>query len=280
MGVDRAMELEMRKAGIRRMLPALGLGLTWVLAAGLAAAADEPEGWNGELAVSVTAQSGTTDTFAGSLDAKAERDWEKDAVGVRFNAVYGTSKKRQSSDGSRSETIQNAQGLYGDWKHTVHERFFWNSGAQISRDNTQGRELRAALSTGPGIRAWQGESPAKNHLDIDLGVGYRYEIYDGNTGAGVAKNGDTDHFADVVAGFEYKNLFFDDRVEYTHTGSAKMPVNDVESYILVTEAIVGIPLSKAWSFRTSFYVEYVANPGVADVNKTTTRTTVGLGYEF
>ncbi len=278
MGVDRGMELEMRKQGIRRVFPVLGFALAWFVVAGLATAEDEPPGWSGDLAVSVTAQSGTTDTFAGSLDAKAERDWEKDAVGVRFNAVYGTSRKRNNS--TNTETIQNAQGLFGDWKHTIHERFFWNTGAEVSRDNTQDREIRAALSTGPGYRVWEGKSATKSHLDLDLGLGYRYEIYDGNTGAGIASNGDTDHFVDIVAGFKYRNLFFDDRVEYTHTGSAKMPANDVTTYILTTEAIVGVPLSEAWSLRIGALVEYVANPGSDEVNNTTTRTTVGLGYKF
>jgi hypothetical protein len=111
-------------------------------------------------------------------------------------------------------------------------------------------------------------------------MGYRFEIYDGNTHSTVANNGDTDNFADVVVAADYKNLFFDDKIEYSHTLSARMPANDPSSYLLRTEIIVGIPLSEAWSFRTTFLAEYVANPGADEVNNTTTRTAVGLGYKF
>jgi len=49
--------------------------------------------------------------------------------------------------------------------------------------------------------------------------------------------------------------------------------------VLITEVIFGIPLTPAWSFRTSYYVEY---NGVQpdEVNNLTTRAAVGLGYTF
>jgi hypothetical protein len=58
-----------------------------------------------------------------------------------------------------------------------------------------------------------------------------------------------------------------------------MPVNDPEAYVLITEVIFGIPLTPAWSFRASYYVEY---NGVQpdEVNNLTTRAAVGLGYTF
>jgi hypothetical protein len=120
------------------------------------------------------------------------------------------------------------------------------------------------------------------------GMGYRYELYDGNTGPvpgsappvfDVSQNGYDRQYADVLIAFEYKNLFFDDRVEWKHTGSFAMPVNDTDAYIGTTEVIIGVPLTAAWSFRTTFMYEYT-NDVPDDVNSSLTRTTIGLGYQF
>jgi hypothetical protein len=84
----------------------------------------------------------------------------------------------------------------------------------------------------------------------------------------------------MVVGFEYKNLFFDEKVEYSHTGSARMPVNDTNAFILRSELIFDVPLTAGWTFRTGFLVEFVNDPGADEITNTTTRTTVGFGYKF
>jgi putative salt-induced outer membrane protein YdiY len=138
--------------------------------------------------------------------------------------------------------------------------------------------VRLWLTTGPGYRVWQGEMPKKEHFDVTVGGGYRYELYDGNTGD-PTDDGYDSQLADVLATFEYKNNLFDGRIEYTHTGGAAMPVNDPNAYVLRTEAIIGVPLTAAWSFRTTFLFEYT-NDVPDDVNSTLTRTTMGIGYKF
>ncbi len=243
------------------------------------AMAEDSEGWTGEVNAGVTAQTGTNDNFNGSLDAKATRTWENDVASLRFSGTYGTSRKRdqQNSNNENTDTIQDAQGLFGDWKHTFGDTFFWNSTAELSRDSVLRREVRARVDTGPGVRAWAGDAPDKEHFDLSAGIGYRYENYDGN--ANDPADHDEDHFVDLVAGFEYKNGLFDDKVEWTHTGSAFVPANDFQAFIIRTEGIIGIPLTEAWSFRTSFFYEY-QNDVPKGVSESTTRTTVGLGYKF
>lgn len=262
------------------------IGSLWAAAAvcgllvGAGAATAGDDGWTGDVAVALTAQSGTQDTFAGSIDTIGERSWEKDFAAIRFNAVYGTA--RNNGDGnSEREVIQNSQALFGDWKHTFSERAFWNTGSELSRDTTTNRDVRAAISTGPGYRTWMGGDPAEEHFDIYGGIGYRYEQYDGNAndGAGDDLDNDVAHLADLVAGFEYKNGLFEDRVNYTHTFIGKAPANDFNAYLLRTEVLIGIPLGDAWSFRTGVLVEYV-NDTPEETDPLTTRTTVGLGYTF
>ena len=242
------------------------------------AAVAEDEGWKGELAASLTAQTGTTDSIAATLDAATERSWEKDAVSARFTGTFGTTRSRP--DGN-DETTQNAQAIFGSWKHTIHERFFWDSGTELSRDGVQDRDVRFAVDTGPGYRVWEGDAADKNYFDLSTGVGYRFELFDDDTAPTDPNRGRKDrrNFADIVAAFEFKKELFDGKIEYTHTGSAKMPANDVNAYILTTEAIAGVPLTEAWSLRIAFFAEYQKTQPQR-VNNTTTRTTIGLGYKF
>lgn len=248
-----------------------------VLAANAAFAEDET-GWSGEVAASLSAQTGTTDTVLATVDANTTRAWEKDTAALRFSGSYGTTRKRPDGE---DEATQNAQALYGDWKRIIHDRFFWNGGSELSRDQIQDRDVRFAINTGPGYRFWEGESAQAEHFDVAFGVGYRYERYDPDTAPGDPDRGRADQYnlADLVASFEYKNNLFEDRIEWTHTGSAKMPANDVNAYVLTTEAIAGLPLTEAWSLRISFFVEYLKTQP-KQVNNLTTRTTLGLGYKF
>ena len=277
----------MRKEA-RKGLAGAGIAAAATIAAALFAAApsvahDEPEapvneGWKGGISASITAQTGTVDTFAGTIDGVAEQSFDQDWLRGRFNGVYGTSRDRRGA-GSKDDVIQDAQGLFGDWKRTIHERFFWQSGTELSRDSVQDRMVRTSLNTGPGYRFWEGANAALEHFDTNVGFGYRYELYELNTVAGDNDKYDNDHFADLGLGFEYKNGLFRDAVQFTHTGTARMPVNDPAAYVLITEVIFGIPLTPAWSFRTSYYIEY---NGVQpdEVNNLTTRAAVGLGYTF
>lgn len=270
-------------SGSLRAAATLALLVLWGTATP-SAAHDEPaapvnEGWVGNISASVTAQTGTIDSFAGAVDAVAEQTFEQDWLRGRFNGVYGITRQRNGDE--NDQLVQDAQGLFGDWRRTLHERFFWQTGSEISRDSIQDRLVRTALATGPGYRFWQGGDAPREHFDTRVGVGYRYELYDPDAEPG--QNGlgglDHDHFADLVAGFQYRNQIIEDRIDFTHTGTVRMPANDPEAYVVTTEVILGIPLTAEWSFRTGFFLEYV---GVQpdEVNNLTTRTTVGLGYTF
>ncbi len=262
----------------------LGMGFTLVgLLAAIPVVAEEEQeegAWTGEVALSVNVQTGSVDTFAGSLDATTERKWTVDVLSFRLNGVYGRTRDREGSD-SQDQTSQNSQSLSGKWKRTLHERFFWNTAGGVSRDTTQDREARARIVTGPGYRFWEGEDADKSYFDTSAGLGYRYELYDGNTDPNPTRReqGFDRQYSDVVAAFDYKNSLFEDRIEYSHTGSVALPVNDVSGYIIATEIIASVPLTGAWVFRTSALYEYV-NDVPDDRNPSTFRLALGLGYKF
>ena len=246
---------------------------------------DEPRGWTGEVAASFAAQTGSVDTLAADLDAKTERKWENDLLGGRLTGSYGRTRDRNDSP-SEDRTTQNSQAMFLNHRHSFHSRFLWRSGLELSRDPTQDREVRFFLATGPGYLFWEGEDTEKQFFESRIGIGYRYELFDGNTGPDPATglfdlslNGYDSNFADAILSMEYRNLFFDGAMEWTHTAGIAMPMNDTDAYLARTEAIIGIPLNEAWSFRTAFLFEY-NNNAPDNQNKALTRTTVGLGYKF
>jgi putative salt-induced outer membrane protein YdiY len=253
------------------MVRVLLVVVAFVIAAMPALAEDDQKVWTGEASASISNQTGTTSSFSGTADAKATRTWEKDEATARLTATYGIAKQK----GADEETNQDYQALFGEWKHRFSKRLFSDVSTEVSRDSTQDRRLRFRFDVGPGYRVWVGDDAAKSHFDVSAGIGYRHEIYDGNSGA-AGKDTDVDQFADAVIGFEYKKLLFDEKVEWTHTGSAAMPLNSISAYILTTEGIVGIPLTAAWSFRLSAMVEYT-NEVPDRTFRTRTNTTVGLG---
>ena len=239
------------------------------------AAIAEEEGWSGDIGLSFSAQTGTIDTTSGTLDIKGARAWENDELDLRFLGTLGTTREKGSDV---DDTTQDSQALFGTHKHTFTERFFVGTGSELSRDGTQDRDVRFLINTGPGYRAWLGEDAPKEHFDLLVGVGYRYEQYDGNANDPDSDKS-ADNFADVVASFEYKNLLFDGKIEYTHTGSARMPANRPEAYILRTELSGAVPLTEAWDLRLGFLAEFV-NDAPQENNALTTQTTIGVGYKF
>jgi putative salt-induced outer membrane protein YdiY len=248
---------------------------------GLAAApvmAEEGDGtkdWDGEVSLAGTAQTGTVETIAGTADLSAMRMFTKDRLTARLTATYGTSKTK----GDSRDTTADSQIVRFAWRRQVHNRFFWGSRTNVGRDSTQDRKIRFLVNSGPGYRFWEADSePKKNHFDVSTGLGFRYEVYDGNNNDPDQKT-DTKTLADLAAGFEYKNMLFDEKLEFSHTGAIAVPANAPDEFIVVTEVIVGVPLTASWTFRTTFLLEYT-NEVPADVDETMTRTTIGLGYKF
>jgi hypothetical protein len=74
-------------------------------------------------------------------------------------------------------------------------------------------------------------------------------------------------------------MLFDEKIEFSHTGAIAVPANSPDEFIVVSEMIIGVPLTATWTFRTSFLAEYT-NQVPSDVDELMTRTTIGLGYRF
>lgn len=271
------MERSRRRIGATRATAWLGAALL-VLAPIAAQAEDEPaddQGWSGEVILAFASQTGTVDTIAGTLDANATRTWEKDSLGLRLLGAYGRARKL---DSDADDKTADSQIFRANHQHRFTERFFFETRNETSREGIQDRDLRFALNAGPGIRVWQGEERTKEFFDLSTGVGYRHEITDGNRND-PGNNKSNDNLADFVAAFEYRNLLFDQKIEFSHTGGAALPANRPDAYILRTEVKLGVPLVASWSLNAGFFLEYT-NDVPDKVNELLTRSTIGLGYKF
>ncbi len=245
----------------------------WVLPGnGWAAEEEDSQGWSGEVNLNASNLTGTNDTFAGSVIAKLAREWEKDKLSATAQGYYGFTRDRRD-DPSDENTTQNAQNLEIGWNHTLSGRFFWDTLTWAGRDAIQDINFQYRLASGPGYRFWEGAEKDKEHLDLSTRVGYRFLTFRDSTGE------DTRQLVDLIAGFEYKNLFLEDRLEFIHTGEVLLPANDIDSWVGKTGITLSVPITAAWSMRLGFEVEYQARTPER-VTNLTTRTNGGLVYEF
>lgn len=260
--------------------------LAIVIGAAGGVAAQEKKGtkdWDGDITGSFAAQTGSVNTLNASLDAKTERNWEKDRLQIRLQGSYGRVRDRGDTP-SEDSTAENAQSLSFNHRRSLGVRTFWVSINETSRDTTQDREVRFWLATGPGYRFWEGEEVKKQYFDAAIKAGYRYELFDGNTGAfkddgSADENGYDSNYADAIFSFDYRNLLFDGAMEWRHVGSFALPMNNTSAWLARTEGTMSIPLTEAWDFRAGILVEY-NNNAPDDQNELLTRSNLGLAYKF
>jgi putative salt-induced outer membrane protein YdiY len=239
---------------------------------GWAAEEKDSLGWSGEVNLNAANLTGTNDTFAGSVIAELAREWEKDKLSATAKGYYGFTRDRRD-DPSDENTTQNAQNIEIGWNRKLSGRFFWETLTWAGRDAIQDINFQYRLASGPGYRFWEGKKKDKEHLDLSSRVGYRFLTFRDSTGE------DTRQLVDLIAGFEYKNLFLEERLEFTHTGEVLLPANDIDSWVGKTGITLGVPITAAWSMRLGFEVEYQSRTPER-VTNFTTRTNAGLVYKF
>lgn len=263
----------------RSLRPRLAVGMALIALSlslppgiGRAEGEKDSQGWSGEVNLNAASLTGTNDTFAGSVVAELAREWERDKLSAKAQGYYGFTRDRRD-DPSSEDTTQNAQNIEIGWNRTLSKRFFWETVTWAGRDAVQDINFQYRFASGPGYRFWEGAQKDKEHLDLSTRVGYRFLTFRDSTGE------DTRHLVDLIAGFEYKNLLLEDRLEFTHTGEVLLPANDFGSWVGKTGITLGVPITAAWSMRLGFELEYQARTPER-VTNFTTRTTGGLVYKF
>lgn len=256
-------------------LAALALALAPLQATG----ADEEaaDGWSGSLNLGGSLTTGNTDSFSGSLEATATRQWEVDSITGTAKGIYGY------SDGAENA---NAQSLVGRYRRDWTNRFYSYVEAEGGRDTIQLIRWRALVSAGPGYRIW--EAGEKRHLEAELGAGYRHEAYlretDGRPNPPPRSDRqETRDDANARAAWEYLDVW-GDALEVKHDFEILLPVNDPAGFLFRTGVVFAVPVADAWFFRTAFDLQYLNAPAKDqdgnDLKKFDTKTTVGLEYRF
>jgi hypothetical protein len=237
--------------------------------------AEKKTGWTGDVNLSLSNQTGTNDVLLAEGEINLARDWEKDKLAAQFVGAYGETRDREKDPATKSKTKtnQNRQRLQLTHRRDLMERFFWKSATEGARDSVNDINFIYRIGSGPGYRFWQAEESADEFLDLFLTPGYRFVTFRDST------DEDTQNLADIVAGFEYKNSVFEGRLDIGHTGEFFFPVNDTQAWIARTGIVFGVPITAAWSMRTSFNVLY-QNTTPARVNKLTTQLSAGISYKF
>lgn len=238
----------------------LAVGL--LLSGGVALAQDEPEearSWSGAVNLGLTNTTGNSDALALASGADAKREWEKDTLGFKLRANFGR------TDGSND--IDN-QSLASSWHHSFTHRFFSVTNAEVARDKIQQIEVRFLANVGPGYRVWEGDGEDR-YFDLETGAGYRREQFE---------NAPDRDSADLRAAYQYHDQYFES-VDVEHTAEFLLPANETSEWLARTEVVFSLPIVFDWSFRTSFALQYLAEPAPGNEELNTLLTT-GLQYKF
>lgn len=249
------------RLAVRAALAALALALSLPAFAEDEAAPEEDPGWKTKVALGATISSGTTDSFGGSIDAGTGREWEHHKLHFGLFASYGR------TDGGPSDaatTQSNEQRLTQSYRYIPGERFYWYGALEEARDPVRNIELRLLASTGPGYRVWHVDD--KNLLDLEAGVGYRYEdygnIFDPTPGGALpipfplfepSRND-----VNGRAAFNFLRVF--GIAEFGQSGEFLLPFNDTSGWIARGTTRLSFPIADGWSFANTLALEYFNDP--------------------
>lgn len=120
----------------------------------------------GNLAASVAASSGNTDSDRGYLEGRFVARTERN----RFTLSAAAEEARESGRLTASRTTG---GLGYD--HFVSERWFWSATAALTADDLQDIALRSAVALSVGYQAFEGE---RLNLAIETGMSYVHEDFE------------------------------------------------------------------------------------------------------
>ena len=231
--------------------------LTTSLLASAAVASDAVPTWNGfkgEVTAGISVQSGNTEST--ELHAKAKGEQELNDWRHHFEAAAFNSKK----NGTRNDE-EYRLGFGTDWK--INERDYLYGQVGYVNDRYAGYKYRITESIGVG-RRWVDDGVYL--LDTRVGPGFRHTKF--TTGD---KEDSWVILAGLLAGWkinEHVELGEDATLEYSPDGT-----------IFNSSTFLKTKLSDALSFKAGFDVEHKTEVPTG-LEKTDTRTTAGIAYDF
>ena len=236
--------------------------------------------WTGKIALGGSLSAGTTDTLGVNVSIGGERNWGPNLVRLGFDAQYGKTNKKHSA----SVTDSNRQVLTEYFRRTISDDFYLYNENEQARDRVQNINLRLLSSVGPGYRVWENEDGGV--LDIEAGVGYRYEDYGRSDdpspgplpgGDGIAVRAKSRNDVTGRAALFYKRKI--GLADLGQTAEFLLPFNDTGAWLARAETKLSLPVLESWSFENTLGLEFANAPPV-DTDKFELDYVISLVYAF
>ncbi len=246
-----------------------GAGALTLLVSGLIASAAEPiaqkTGWDTSLTLGATLTRGNSKTFLGTGLLNTKRAWTNDEVLFGGSAGYG--ETTVVSGGNKIDRITDSyiKG-YGQWNHLLSARTY--AGLRVAADHDDIASLAYRATAGPML-GYYFVKQTNAFLAGEVGPSYVREKF----------------FHERV--HNYLGLRIAERGERKFSSGAKMweslewipKVQDLQNYLVTTEAGVSAPINKALSVSLIAQDTYKSVPA-ANKLKNDLKLIAGLTYSF
>jgi len=226
--------------------------------------------WAGKVSVGGSLSRGNVNSIKGVVEATAERVFDPHLVRLGALAAYG-----ENQTSGAGKTVDNdKQEITEYYRYSFSESIFAYVDSLQGRDSVQGIKFRFLGNFGPGWRAWH--MGDKQFLDLETGVGYRYEHR-------IGKGNDIDG-ANARFAATYANLL--GPAEFRQTGEFLLPFDDTSGWLAKARTALSFPLTTSWSFENALLIEYNNRPaasapaGTGFLNKFELDYIVSLVYLF
>jgi hypothetical protein len=224
-----------------------------------------PKAWSGTATLGATLSRGNTKNFLGSVVLDLKRSWTKDEL--LFGASGGYGENTVTSNGTSVDTTTDSYVRgFGQWNHLFSTRTY--AGLRLTGDHDDVAAL-AYRFTGTPLIGYYFIRETNSTLAGEFGPSYIREKFFGE---------------DIHS---YLGLRFGERGEHKFASHARIwesvewfpKVEDFNNYLVVAEAGVSAPISKAFSISLIAQDNYKSVPAAGKL-KNDFKLIAGLTYNF
>lgn len=244
---------------------------------GGAANAQEEEAdtaWHGTFDLGISANIGTTDSFAGTLFAETKKAWHTNELNFTLDVAYGFTNDSDNGD-SLTADYQRATGKYKRFlPDLIADQVYWFLQGQVGRNNIQEIQYNTLVDSGLGWRFWEVDEVQKNFWEIEGGIGYRYDNYQLPS---IFDNLEDRSLVNGRLASEVRRAF--SVVEVGAATAFHLPFNDTNAWFFDASSFMDVPLSESWKLTSRLTLNYLNDPP-GDADKSNLLISAGLGYTF
>ncbi len=217
----------------------------------------KPVGWDGNLSLGGSRQTGNTERESASVGLEARRKTVKDRFTLRF--LYNIATE---------ESSLTERSVFGALKYDylMTTSFYWYLSVEMLSDEFRDLNLRTVVGPGVGYRFWDEET---REFSMEAGVAYFSEDF---------KEAEDNQFATGRVALDLRYLLFYG-VEFVDHFVIYPDLENFGDYQLRNEASLAKKLGGNWSLKLSNILEYDSAPP-EDVESTDLAWLAGIQYDF